>query len=153
MILYKGDDALMCKEYSFYRVIKKQSDHLFNLKQKQDESLRDYIKRFLAEKSNIVGCEDRIASSDFKKGLLTEHNLYRELAITLSQTLAEVFTTVEHYGLWDDDWIDEKKSGKQVDHPLKEAIHRNDGSYNGNNLGKRKSRSIRGSSSVDKSYT
>ncbi|CAL8113663.1 unnamed protein product [Prunus armeniaca] len=86
-------------------------------------------------------------------GLPSEHNLYRELAITLSQTLAEVFTTAEHYGLWDDDRIDEKKSGKQVDHPLKEAIHKNDRSYNGNNLGKHKSRSIRGGSLVGKSYT
>lgn len=85
------------------------------------------------EKSNIVGCDDQIASSVFKNGLPTKHNLDREFAITLSQTLAEVFTTAEHYELWDDDCIAVKKSGKQVDHPPKEVVHKNDGSYDGNN--------------------
>ncbi|XP_021802679.1 uncharacterized protein LOC110746747 [Prunus avium] len=73
------------KEYTSYRMIKKNPDHLFNLRKKSDESLRDYIKRFKAEKANIVGCDDRIASSAFKKGLPAEHDLYRELTITPSQ--------------------------------------------------------------------
>ncbi|CAL8119241.1 unnamed protein product [Prunus armeniaca] len=93
------------KEYTSYRTIKKNPDHLYNLRKKSDESLRDYIKRFKAEKANIVGCDDRIASSAFKKGLPTEHDLYRELTITPSQTLAEVYATAERYALWDDDRI------------------------------------------------
>ncbi|CAL9027378.1 unnamed protein product [Prunus brigantina] len=48
----------------------------------------------------------------FKKGLPTEHELYRELAITPSQTLAEVFATAERYALWDDDRIAAKKASK-----------------------------------------
>ncbi|XP_021809105.1 uncharacterized protein LOC110757852 [Prunus avium] len=117
-ILYKADDALMCKvftmtlrgvaqdwfhtlpsrsinsfkelayvftkEYTSYPTIKKNPDHLYNLRKKSDESLRDYIKRFKAENANIVGCDDRIASSAFKKGLPAEHDLYRELTITPS---------------------------------------------------------------------
>ncbi|CAL2271559.1 unnamed protein product [Prunus armeniaca] len=98
------------KEYTSYRTIKKNPDHLFNLRKKPDESIRDYIKRFKAEKANIVGCDDRIASSAFKKGLPAEHELYRELTITPSQTLAEVFATAECYALWDDDRIAAKKS-------------------------------------------
>ncbi|CAL9000544.1 unnamed protein product, partial [Prunus brigantina] len=64
--------------------------HLYNLRKKSDKSLRDYIKRLKAEKANIVGCDDRIASSAFKKGLPAEHNLYRKLTITHSQTVAEM---------------------------------------------------------------
>ncbi|CAL9025476.1 unnamed protein product [Prunus brigantina] len=60
---------------------------MFNMRKKQDESLRDYIKMSPSEKANIVGCDDRITSSAFKKGLPAEHDLYRELTITLSQTL------------------------------------------------------------------
>ncbi|CAL8153346.1 unnamed protein product [Prunus armeniaca] len=105
MILYKGNDELICKvftmtlwgvaqnwfhtlapksissfrelalafmnEYTSYQMIKKQADHIFNLKKKHDESLRYYIRRFKAEKSNIVGCDDRIAYFAFKKGLPT----------------------------------------------------------------------------------
>ncbi|CAL2266797.1 unnamed protein product [Prunus armeniaca] len=87
------------KEYTSYRAIKKNPDHLYNMCKKSDESLRDYIKRFKAKKANIVGCEDRIASSAFKKGLPAKHDLYRELTITLSQTLAEVYATAERYAL------------------------------------------------------
>ncbi|CAL8133850.1 unnamed protein product [Prunus armeniaca] len=72
------------KEYTSYRMIKKNPDHLYNLRKKPDESFRDYIKRFNAEKANIVGCDDRIASSAFKKGLPAEHDLYCELTITPS---------------------------------------------------------------------
>ncbi|CAL2261342.1 unnamed protein product [Prunus armeniaca] len=155
MILYKADDALMCKvfamtlrgaaqdwfhtlpsasignfmefaiiftkEYTSYKTVRKHADHLFNLRKKPDESLRDYLRRFKAEKANIIGCNDQVASSAFKKGLPTEHELYRELAITPSQTLAEVFTTAERYALWDDDRIAAKKASKQVDHPTKQA--------------------------------
>ncbi|CAL8119193.1 unnamed protein product [Prunus armeniaca] len=155
MILYKADDALMCKvfamnlqgaaqdwfhtlpsasignfkefaiiftkEYTSYKTVRKHADHLFNLRKKPDESLRDYLRRFKAEKANIIGCNDQVASSAFKKGLPTEHELYRELAITPSQTLAEVFTTAERYALWDNDRIAAKKASKQVDHPTKQA--------------------------------
>ncbi|CAL2257682.1 unnamed protein product [Prunus armeniaca] len=91
MILHKADDALMSissfkelayvfiKEYTSYRTIKKNLDHLYNLCKKSDKSLRDYINRFKAEKANIVGCDDRITSFAFKKGFLAEHDLYREL--------------------------------------------------------------------------
>ncbi|CAL8124070.1 unnamed protein product [Prunus armeniaca] len=87
------------KEYTYYWTIKKNPDHPYNLRKKSDESLQDYIKRFKAEKVNIVGCDDRIASSAFKKGLPAEHDLYRELTITPSQIMAEVFANVERYAL------------------------------------------------------
>ncbi|XP_008237193.1 PREDICTED: uncharacterized protein LOC103335937 [Prunus mume] len=110
MILHKTDDALM----------------------KFDESLRDYIKRFKAKKVNIAGCDDRISSSAFKKGLPAEHDLYRELTITSSQTLAEVYATVECYALWDDDRIAAKKCTKQEDQSTKRASQKSDGFSNKN---------------------
>ncbi|CAL2246687.1 unnamed protein product [Prunus armeniaca] len=111
MILYKPKEALMLissfkelafvftKEYTSYRTIKKNLDHLFNLHKKHDKFLRDYIKRFKAKKAKIVGYDDRITSSAFKKGLPTKHDLYRELTIAPSQTLVEVFATAEGYAL------------------------------------------------------
>ncbi|CAL2277294.1 unnamed protein product [Prunus armeniaca] len=103
MILYKAEDVLMCKEYTSYRTIKKNHDHMFNLHKKHNESLQDNIKRFKAEKANVVGCDDRIVSSAFKKDLPTEHDLYYELTIAPNQTVAEVFAIAECYTLWDDD--------------------------------------------------
>ncbi|CAL2247769.1 unnamed protein product [Prunus armeniaca] len=116
---FKEFAIIFTKEYTSYKTVRKHADHLFNLRKKLDESLRDYLRRFKAEKANIIGCNDQVASSAFKKGLPTEHELYRELAITPSQTLAEVFATAERYALWDDDSIAAKKASKQVDHPTK----------------------------------
>ncbi|XP_020412829.1 uncharacterized protein LOC109947303 [Prunus persica] len=123
---FKELTYVFTKEYTSYRMIKKNPDHLFNLRKKPEESLRDYIKRFKAEKANIVGCDDQIASSAFKKGLPAKHDLYRELTITLSQTLAEVFATAERYALWDDDGITAKKSTEQEDRPAKPGEQRGD---------------------------
>ncbi|CAL9021694.1 unnamed protein product [Prunus brigantina] len=117
MILYKADDALICKvfvmtlkgaaqdwfhtlpfasignfkelaliftkEYTSYKMVRKHADHLFNLHKKIDESLRDYLKQFKAEKANIIECNDQVASLAFKKGLPIEHELYRELTTSL----------------------------------------------------------------------
>ncbi|XP_020426613.1 uncharacterized protein LOC109950876 [Prunus persica] len=123
---FKELTYVFTKEYTSYRTIKKNPDHLFNLHKKPEESLRDYIKRFKAEKANIVGCDDQIASSAFKKGLPAEHDLYRELTITPSQTLAEVFAIAERYALWDDDRIAAKKSTEQEDRPAKRAKQKGD---------------------------
>ncbi|XP_034203670.1 uncharacterized protein LOC117618172 [Prunus dulcis] len=114
------------KEYTSYRTIKKNPDHLFNLQKKDDESLRDYIKRFKAETANIIGCDDRIASSAFKRGLPIECEMYRELTISPCQTLVEVFATAEPYALWDDDRTAAKKATKQDDQPVEPASQRND---------------------------
>ncbi|CAL8118730.1 unnamed protein product [Prunus armeniaca] len=48
-------------------------------------------------------------------GLPAEHELYHELTIALSQTLAEVFTMAECYALWDDNHITMKKVSKQAE--------------------------------------
>ncbi|CAL8161934.1 unnamed protein product [Prunus armeniaca] len=108
---------IFTKEYT----IKKQANHLFNVHKKHNESFRDYIKRFKAEKANIVGFDERNASSIFKKGLPTEHDLYHELTIAPSQTLAEVFMTAKCCALLDEDRIATKKCTKQVDQSPKKA--------------------------------
>lgn len=119
-------------EYTSYRTIKKNLDHLFNMRKKHDESLQDYFKRYKAEKANIVGYGDRITSSAFKKGLSAKHELYRELTIPYSQALVEVFATVERYALWDNDRIVAKKSTKQANQLPREAGQRKDRSSSKN---------------------
>ncbi|KAH0976173.1 hypothetical protein GBA52_018072 [Prunus armeniaca] len=139
------------KEYTSYPTIKKNPDHLYNLHKKSNESLRDYIKGFKAKKANIVGCDDRIVSSAFKKGLPTEHDLYRELTITPSQTLAKVYATAERYALWDDDRIAAKKSTKQEDQQTKRACQRSD-LFSNRNKDKRRSQP-QGDAVAEENYT
>ncbi|CAL8086872.1 unnamed protein product [Prunus armeniaca] len=113
------------KKYTTYRTIKKNRDHLFHLNKKHDESLRDCSNIFKSEKANIVGYDDRITSSAFKKDLPTKHDLHRELTIAPSQILAEAFGPAKHYELWDDNRIAMKKSTRQANQPAKECPNDN----------------------------
>ncbi|CAL2247931.1 unnamed protein product [Prunus armeniaca] len=36
---------IFTKEYTSYKTVRKHADHLFNLRKKPDESLRDYLRR------------------------------------------------------------------------------------------------------------
>ncbi|KAM2941964.1 hypothetical protein COP2_031134 [Malus domestica] len=83
------------KEYSSYCSIKKKFDHLFNVKKNPKEFIRDYVKRFKAEKV-------RIAKATFQKGLPANHPLFRKLIIKEDLTLADIFTLAEKYALWDE---------------------------------------------------
>ena len=84
------------KKYSSYHSIKKKSDHLFNVKKNPKESLRDYVKRFKAEKAKIVGCNDSIASAAFQNRLPADHPLLGELIMKEDLALAE------KHALWDE---------------------------------------------------
>ncbi|XP_034199469.1 uncharacterized protein LOC117614688 [Prunus dulcis] len=117
---FKELTYVFTKKYTSYQTIKKNLGYLFNVHKKSDESLRDNIKRFKAERANIVGCDDQIASSAFKRWLPTECELYRELTISPPQTLIEVFATAEHYALWDDDQIAAKKADQVAKQACKE---------------------------------
>ncbi|XP_068304245.1 uncharacterized protein [Pyrus communis] len=90
------------KEYSSYCLIKKKSDHLFNVKKNPNESFRDYLKRFKAKKVKIVECNDSIARAAFQKGLLADHPLFRKLIMKEDLTLADSFALVEKHALWDE---------------------------------------------------
>ena len=90
------------KEYSSYRLIKKKSDHLFNVKKNPKESLHNYVKRFKVEKARIVGCNDSIARGAFQKGLPADHLLFEKLIMKEDLTLADSFTLAEKHALWDE---------------------------------------------------
>ncbi|KAM2685414.1 hypothetical protein EV1_046786 [Malus domestica] len=90
------------KEYSSYRLIKKKSDHLFDVKKNPNESLRDYVRRFKVEKAQIVGCNDSIAREVFQKGLPADHPLFGKLIMKEDLTLADSFALADKHALWDE---------------------------------------------------
>ncbi|XP_048429468.1 uncharacterized protein LOC125472283 [Pyrus x bretschneideri] len=103
MILYWNNNAHMCKIFTttLQDEVKK-FDHLFNIKNNPKESLRDYVKRFKAEKVKIVECNDSIASAAFQKGLLVDHLQFEELIMKEDLILADSFSLVEKHALWDE---------------------------------------------------
>ncbi|XP_070667471.1 uncharacterized protein [Malus domestica] len=109
MILYRNNDDLMRKilvttlqEYSSYWSIKNKSDHLFDVKKNPNEPLRNYVRRFKAEKATIVVCNDSITKVTFQKGLPTDHPLFEKLIMKEDLTLADSFALAEKHALWDE---------------------------------------------------
>ncbi|CAL2270961.1 unnamed protein product [Prunus armeniaca] len=87
----------------------------------------------------------------FKRGFPTEYELCCELTICPYQTLVEVFTTAEHYALWEDDQIATKKAAKQADQLAEQASQRN-GKFNNKDEGKHRSQP-QGGAPIAKTYT
>ncbi|XP_068338948.1 uncharacterized protein [Pyrus communis] len=74
---------------------------LVNVKKNPKESLRDYVKRFKAEKVKIIGCDDSITSTAFQKRLPANHPLFGEMIMKEDLTLADSFALAEKHALWD----------------------------------------------------
>ncbi|XP_050160359.1 uncharacterized protein LOC126633860 [Malus sylvestris] len=102
-------------EYLSYRLIKKKSEHLFNVK--KNVLLRDYVKRFKVEKAKIVRYDDSIASAAFQKKLLVDHRLFEEIVMKEYLTLADSFTLAEKHALWDE----ARRAEKAPEQPQKES--------------------------------
>ncbi|XP_050157525.1 uncharacterized protein LOC126631441 [Malus sylvestris] len=92
---------IFTKEYSSDRSIKRTSDHLFKIVKDPWETIRDYVKRFKAEKAKIVGCNEDIATAAFRNGLPTEHLLFKKLIMGEELTLAASYALAEKHALWD----------------------------------------------------
>ncbi|XP_070664554.1 uncharacterized protein [Malus domestica] len=91
------------KEYSFYRSIKKKSDHLFSMKNDPNESLHTYVKRFKVKKAKIVGCDNSIVCLAFRMGLLVDHPLSKELIMGENLSLENFYALVERHSLWEEE--------------------------------------------------
>ncbi|CAN6707442.1 unnamed protein product [Malus baccata var. baccata] len=111
MILYRNNDAFMCKtftttlqgeEYSCNRSIKRTSDHLFSIVKDHRDTIRDYVKRFKIEKAKIIGYNEDIAMAAFRNGVPTEHSLFRKLIMGEELTLAASYALAEKHALWDE---------------------------------------------------
>lgn len=90
------------KEYLSYLLVKKKPDRLFNKKKDFKESLPLHMKRFKTEKAKIVGYNDIIARSVFRKGLLADHPIFRELIMGDDLTMADSYALVKKHSLYNE---------------------------------------------------
>ena len=67
------------EQFASSRDLEKTSDSLYEILQHRAEPLRGYIARFNQEKMAIPKCSIPTAISDFKRGLLPDGDLYKEL--------------------------------------------------------------------------
>ena len=83
--------------------LEKLSGNLYRIQQQCTELLRDYIGRFNREKVSIPFCNQKTAADAFRKGLLPDGELYKDLTkfncSTMEDALAWAWTEIR----WEED--------------------------------------------------
>ncbi|XP_013673342.2 uncharacterized protein LOC106377623 [Brassica napus] len=80
------------EQFASSRNLEKTSDSLYEILQHQVEPLRDYIAHFNQEKVSIPECNVTTAISAFKRGLLQDRDLYKELTKYQCKTMEYVLS-------------------------------------------------------------
>ena len=80
------------EQFASSRDLEKTSDGLYEILQHRAEHLRVYIARFNQEKVAIPGCNIPTAISAFKRGLLPDGDLYKELTKYQCKTMEDVLS-------------------------------------------------------------
>ena len=85
--------------------LEKLSGDLYRIQQRRTESLRDYIGRFNREKFSIPLCNQETIVNTFRKGLLLDGELYKDLTkfnySTMEKALARAWTEIR----WEEDEV------------------------------------------------
>src|SRR5436853_442853 len=69
---------------------------LYQIAQKKNETLREYIKRFMKKKNTIPGVSDTIIMASFRTGV-SDPNLLRKLSRRQPEMVKELFNMADRY--------------------------------------------------------
>ena len=91
------------EQFASSKKLEKLSGDLYRIQQRRTESLRDYVGRFNREKVSIPFCNQETAADAFRKGLLPDGELYKDLTkfncSTMEDALARAWTEIR----WEED--------------------------------------------------
>ncbi|XP_056864056.1 uncharacterized protein LOC130511196 [Raphanus sativus] len=99
------------EQFASSRSLEKKSDDL----QHRNEPLRSYIARFNQEKLAIPECNADMAISAFKRGLLPEGDLYKELIKYKCMTMEDVLSRAWAQVRWEEDVASRAKTYPKYD--------------------------------------
>ncbi|XP_056847418.1 uncharacterized protein LOC130498091 [Raphanus sativus] len=97
------------------RDLEKNSDDLYEILQHRNEPFRTYIARFNQAKVAIPECNADTAISDFKRGLLLEGDLYKELIKYKCRIMEDVLSRAWAQVRWEEDVASRAKAGPKYD--------------------------------------
>ncbi|XP_057771155.1 uncharacterized protein LOC130990957 [Salvia miltiorrhiza] len=98
------------QQYASSRKLEKISEDLYAVIQRRDESLRDYIGRFNKEKVSITNCSTQTAITAFRKGLLPDSDLYKDLTKYPCRTMEDVLAKAWAQIKWEEDQYSHHRS-------------------------------------------
>ncbi|XP_013668715.2 uncharacterized protein LOC117126094 [Brassica rapa] len=91
------------EQFASSRSLEKTSDGLYEILQHRAEPLLDYIARFNQEKVAVLECSIPTAISAFKKGILPDGGLYKELTMYPCKTMEDVLSRAWAQVKWEED--------------------------------------------------
>ncbi|XP_048619860.1 uncharacterized protein LOC125590355 [Brassica napus] len=103
------------EQFARSRDLEKTSDSLYEILQHRAEPLRGYIARFNQEKVAIPECSIPTAISAFKRGLLLDGDLYKELTKYQCKTLEDVISRAWAQVKWEEDIASRAKAQQKPD--------------------------------------
>ncbi|KAF2562190.1 hypothetical protein F2Q70_00016807 [Brassica cretica] len=89
---FAGLSDKFVEQFASSRSLEKTSDGLYEILQHRVEPLRDYIAHFNEEKVAVPECSIPTAIFAFKKGLLPDGGLYKELTMYPCKTMEDVLS-------------------------------------------------------------
>ncbi|KAL5569099.1 hypothetical protein UlMin_025674 [Ulmus minor] len=115
------------EQFASSKKLEKLSGDLYRIQQRRTESLRDYVGRFNREKVSISFCNQETAADAFRKGLLPDGELYKDLTkfncSTMEDALARAWIEIR----WEEDELhrtrrapsgDSRSEEKRLKRPL-----------------------------------
>ncbi|KAL5760612.1 hypothetical protein ACOSQ2_019450 [Xanthoceras sorbifolium] len=98
------------EQFASSRKLEKQSDDLYTINQRRGERLRDFVGRFNHKKVSLPHCNQATAISAFRKGLLYDSDLYKELTKYPCKTMEDVLAKTWAQIKWEEDEVNHKPS-------------------------------------------
>uniref|UniRef100_A0A0D2ZTT2 Retrotransposon gag domain-containing protein n=1 Tax=Brassica oleracea var. oleracea TaxID=109376 RepID=A0A0D2ZTT2_BRAOL len=103
------------EQFASSRDLEKISDSLYEILQHRAEPLRGYIARFNQEKVAIPECSIPTAISAFKRGMLPDGDLYKELTKYQCKTMEAVISRAWAQVKWEEDVASRAKEQQKQD--------------------------------------
>ncbi|KAF3586277.1 hypothetical protein F2Q69_00029721 [Brassica cretica] len=103
------------EQFASSRSLEKTSDGLYEILQHRVEPLRDYIARFNQEKVAVPECSIPTVISAFKRGLLPDRSLYKELTMYPCKTMEDVLSRAWAQVKWEEDVASRAKAQPNQD--------------------------------------
>ena len=96
--------------------IERDYGYLFSIKQKNNESLKDYVMRFNRAKLEVPGIESRVVAAAAVQGLLVESSFYLSISKLKFTTMEQFIAKVDKYILQEENIVARKGTTDRKDH-------------------------------------
>lgn len=93
---FDGFAKMIITNYVSNKPMRKEYHHLFSITQGNDETIRDYMRRFKEKNMEIIYCLSSIVIDAFRRGLLRSLSLFIEIMKMVLHTMEETYVEAQN---------------------------------------------------------